>query len=72
MRRDPSDELAWADLTDVELELRDVRATRQGTERVLQLDPRGPVGRQLTLNLEELIAPPNDSATATSTPLPPG
>ena len=72
VRRDPSDELAWADLTDVELELRDVRATRQGTERVLQLDPRGPVGRQLTLNLEELIAPPNDSATATSTPLPPG
>jgi len=70
VRRDPSDELAWEQLAALELNVRDVRATRQATERVLQLDPRGAIGRQLTLYLEELVTPPNDSATATSTPLP--
>jgi hypothetical protein len=72
VRRDPSDELAWEQLAALELGLRDARATRQATQRVLQLDPRGPIGRQLTLDLEELITPPNNSATATSTPLPAG
>jgi len=70
VRRDPSDELAWGDLAALELELRNASATRQSTERVLQLDPRGAIGRQLMLDLEELLAPPNDSATAASTPLP--
>jgi hypothetical protein len=69
VRRDPSDELAWEQLAGLELGLRDVRAAREATERVLELDPRGPIGRQLTLDLETLITPPNDSATATSTPL---
>jgi len=72
VRRDPSDEQAWEQLAGLELELRDVRATRQAVERVLQLDPYGAFGRQLALDLEELSTPPNDSATATSTPLPAG
>jgi O-antigen ligase len=70
VRRNPTDELAWEQLAALELGLRDARATRQAAVRVLQLDPRGPIGRQLTLDLEELITPPSDSATATSTPLP--
>ncbi|HWF75288.1 MAG TPA: O-antigen ligase family protein [Solirubrobacteraceae bacterium] len=70
--RDPSDELAWEQLAALELRLRDVRAMRQAVERVLELDPRGvdPQARQLPLELAQLSAPPNDSATATSTPLP--
>ena len=72
VRRDPSDELAWEQLAALELSLRDVRATRQATERVLQLDPHGAIGRQLMLDLAELSTPPNNSATATSTPLPVG
>jgi len=69
VRRDPSDELAWKQLAEFELQLRDARAARQAIERVLELDPRGALGRQLTVQLEELTTPPNDSATATSTPL---
>jgi hypothetical protein len=69
--RNPSDALAWEQLASLELRLRDVRATRQAIERVLELEPRAAIGRQLTLELQELITPPNDSATATSTPLPP-
>lgn len=72
LRRDPSDELAWEQLAALELKLGDARATRQATTRVLELDPRGAIGRQLALDLAELSTPPNDSATATSTPLPPG
>ena len=68
--RDPSDELAWEQLANLERGLRDVRAARQAIARVLALDPRGAVGRRLALNLQELRTPPNDSATATSTPLP--
>ena len=73
--RDPSDVLAWEDLANLELRLGDARATRQALVRVLELDPRGmggPIGRQLMLGLQKLITPPNDSATATSTPLPVG
>lgn len=73
VRRDPSDVLAWEQLADLELGLRDVRAGRQVVTRVLALDPRGtrgPRARLLALNLHELITPPGDSATATSTPLP--
>jgi hypothetical protein len=68
--RDPSDELAWEQLANLERGLRDVRAARQAVARVLALDPRGTVGRRLALNLQELRTPANDSATATSTPLP--
>jgi hypothetical protein len=68
--RDPSDELAWEQLANLERGLRDVRAARQAIARVLALDPRGTVGRRLALALQELRTPPNDSATATSTPLP--
>ena len=71
-RRDPSDEQAWEQLAALELRLRDVRATRQALERVLELDPHGVIGRQLALDVQELSTPPNDSATATSTPLPAG
>jgi hypothetical protein len=67
--RDPSDELAWEQLANLERGLRDVRAARQAIARVLALDPRGAMGRRLALNLQELRTPPNDSATATSTPL---
>lgn len=70
LRRNPSDELAWEQLAALELKLGDVGAMRQATKRVLELDPRGADGRQLVLNLTELSTPPNDSATATSTPLP--
>jgi tetratricopeptide (TPR) repeat protein len=70
--RDPSDERAWEQLANLELQLRDVRAAQQAVEHVLALDPRGPEGRQLTLELQELRTPPGDSATATSTPLPVG
>jgi hypothetical protein len=68
--RDPSDELAWEQLANLERGLRDVRAARQAIAHVLALDPRGAMGRRLALNLQELRTPPNDSATATSTPLP--
>jgi predicted Zn-dependent protease len=68
--RDPSDELAWEELANLERGLRDVRAARQAVAHVLALDPRGAMGRRLALNLQELRTPPNDSATATSTPLP--
>ena len=68
--RDPSDELAWEQLANLERGLRDARAARQAVARVLALDPRGAVGRRLALNLQELNTPPGDSATATSTPLP--
>ncbi|MDQ6775983.1 MAG: O-antigen ligase family protein [Actinomycetota bacterium] len=72
--RDPSDELAWEQLADLELQLRDVRAMRQAVVRILALDPRGadPHSRQLALELQQLSTPPNDSATATGTPLPVG
>jgi hypothetical protein len=75
VRRDPSDVLAWEDLATLELRLRELRATRQALARVLELDPHGmggPLGRRLMLELEKLSTPPNDSASATSTPLPVG
>jgi hypothetical protein len=70
--RDPSDELAWEQLADLELRLRDVQAARQAVERILELDPRGAPGRQRALELQQLSTPASDSATATSTPLPLG
>jgi hypothetical protein len=70
--RNPSDPLAWQQLADLELRLRDVRATRQAIERVLALEPRATAGRQLALALQQLVTPANGSATATSTPLPIG
>jgi tetratricopeptide (TPR) repeat protein len=68
--RDPSDVNAWKQLANLELGLRDLPATGRAIEHVLALDPRGAPGRQLALELQELRTPPNDSATATSTPLP--
>src|SRR6202021_1613394 len=70
--REPSDEQAGEQLARLELELRDVPASRRAVEHVLALDPRGTAGRQFALELQELRTPPNESATATSTPLPVG
>ncbi|MDQ6807405.1 MAG: O-antigen ligase family protein [Actinomycetota bacterium] len=72
VRTEPSDELAWEQLADLELQLLDVRAMRQAVQRILELDPRGVAGHQRALELQALSTPPNDSATATSTPLPLG
>jgi tetratricopeptide (TPR) repeat protein len=42
VEREPSDELAWEELGQVDLFLGDLAGTRQAARRVIALDPRGP------------------------------
>ncbi len=45
--RDPSDELAWNELAEVDLFLGEKAGVRQAARRVIALDPRGPSAQQL-------------------------
>jgi hypothetical protein len=70
VRREPSDLGAWQQLASLEQQIGDVRGLQVAARRVLALDPRGGASRLLAQSAVESLAPPNESATATGTPLP--
>jgi hypothetical protein len=72
VRRDPSDAVAWGRLTDIEFQLGDHRGMLRAVTRLLALDPQNVKARSLAQLAAQLGTPPNDSATATGTPLPVG
>ncbi len=45
--REPSDELAWSELAEIDVFLRDRAGARQAGRRVIALDPRGPSAQAL-------------------------
>jgi hypothetical protein len=45
--RDPSDELPWSELVQLDLFLRDRPGERQAARRVIALEPRGPGAEEL-------------------------
>ncbi len=68
LRRDPSDEGAWAQLIYIDGLLGDRPGIVVGSQRIIQLDPRGALAH-FVLDVQLLAAPPNRSPTATRTPL---
>jgi hypothetical protein len=72
VRRQPTDENAWASLAYVDVLLGDLRDATAAGQRVLALDPEGLLTGGFAANVVQranvLEAPPQDSATATPTP----
>jgi hypothetical protein len=72
LRRDPVDVVAWAHLINVEYGLHDDNAILSVTRRILELHPVPAYARFLTSQVSILLAPPTESPTAVTTPLPTG
>ncbi len=72
VRRQPTDEQAWASLGYVNILLGDLRDATAAAQRVLALDPEGALTGGFAANVAQranvLEAPPQQSATATPTP----
>jgi hypothetical protein len=69
VRRDPSDETAWARLVYVDGLLRDRPDVVLATQRIIELDPRSTLARY-ELEIQLLAANPRGSATSSRTPAP--
>ncbi len=70
VRRQPESSDAWARLVRIELTLRDGAAMRRAADRLLALDPAGPVAISLAGRVQAALTPPEGSPTATGSPLP--
>jgi predicted Zn-dependent protease len=68
--REPSDTEAWAQLARLDLARGDIAGLQKAAARALALDPYGTEARQLAERAAQAQTPPNQSATATGTPLP--
>ena len=67
LRRDPSDEKAWAQLAYVDQLLGDRSGTVRASQRIIDLDPHGQLARYV-LEVQLLAASPQRSPTAIPTP----
>lgn len=67
--REPTDRLAWNQLAQVDLFLRDAAGAALAAQREAALDPEGPAAKLILR--AGLSAPPRQSATSTQTPVPP-
>ena len=70
-RSQPSSVQAWQRLAVLALGLGDRAGAAAATRAALRLDPRGKRTRELATNAQALLAPPENSPTATGTPLTP-
>lgn len=70
-RRQPQNAGVWFQLAGVALQLADREGFAHASLRALELDPENPGARALALRGQALVAPPELSATAVGTPLPP-
>jgi O-Antigen ligase len=70
-RRQPQNAGVWFQLAGVALQLADRQGFASASLRALDLDPENPGARALALRGQELLAPPEQSATAVGTPLAP-
>jgi predicted TPR repeat methyltransferase len=74
VRRQPTDEQAWASLAYVNVLLGDLPDASAAAQRVLTLDPEGLLTGGFAANVAQranvLEAPPQHSATGTPTPAP--
>lgn len=71
IRREPGDVQPWERLALLEGLLHDPRGLARSIDHVLALDPTGPTAARLLQGANLLAAPPQDSPTATATPLSP-
>jgi hypothetical protein len=69
--RQPDNPQVWRQLAGVELARRDARAAQRAIDRALALDPLDYGELSLAGAIVTGLTPPNGSATATGTPLPP-
>ena len=67
LRRDPSDEFAWAQLSSLDQVLGDRPGVVMASQRIIDLDPRGKLAKYV-LEVQLLAASPNDSPSAIRTP----
>ena len=67
IRRDPTDEQAWNQLTYVYLLLRDPAGVSMAAQRIIELDPRGSLAAAFERD-QLAAAPPSGSSTAIPTP----
>ncbi|HVL95198.1 MAG TPA: O-antigen ligase family protein [Solirubrobacteraceae bacterium] len=70
LRRQPDNLDAWVQLAAFEFERGDRAGLRRASQRALELDPRNPGLIALAQRAQSNSAPPNESATATGSPLP--
>jgi hypothetical protein len=69
VRRQPGDAQAWVRLAGVAVDLGDLPGAVAATSEALRLDPRNQQILDLAARAQILTAPPQDSPTATGTPL---
>jgi hypothetical protein len=70
LERQPDNEFAWVRLSTFEFLRANPRALRRASQRALELDPRNPALLGLARRAEAALAPSEESATATGSPLP--
>jgi hypothetical protein len=70
LARQPDLADTWYPLAQMDFAAGDLEAVEVAIRRVLALDPRNPAAHLLAESVKHLLAAPNDSATATGTPLP--
>jgi hypothetical protein len=70
LRRQPYDAEAWTALVRIEVLRGDRAATLAAARRALEIDPLGPVAISLAEAAAQNVVFPNESSTATGTPLP--
>jgi tetratricopeptide (TPR) repeat protein len=68
--RQPDNVEAWFRLTRIEFTRLDRAGVRRAAQRALELDPLNPVAFALARRAQQAAAPPEESATATGSPLP--
>jgi hypothetical protein len=68
--RQPSDGEAWTELAQLDLSRGDIAGLQAAAARALALDPQGAAAQAIAERATQAQAPPNQSATATGTPLP--
>jgi hypothetical protein len=70
IERQPESAEAWRRLVEIDLALGDRARLPAEARRMLALDPRGPAALALASRAEAALTPPQDSPTATGSPLP--
>jgi hypothetical protein len=71
VERQPSSVTAWLRLSELALQLADREGARRAVLRALALDPADRALARRARSLQAVVTPPEASATATGTPLPP-